>query len=155
MYERSSPTSDETQRSHHTHENLPPPILSINNLTISLQTNSGPVKAVDDVTLSVNAGETLGLVGESGCGKSILCKSIIGLLPHIATISPESHISYDKQNLSRLNERQFCSLRGNAIAMVFQDPMTSLNPVMKVGNQIIETLIHNKITKKHAAKKEE
>ncbi len=118
-------------------------ILSIEKLKTYYQTLSGIVKAVDNVTLHVHKGEFLGIVGESGSGKSTLGLSILKLVP------PPGKII-------ELNEKEMQKIRGKKIGMVFQDPMTSLNPLQKVGEQLIETLIvHEKISKKEAKEKAE
>ncbi|MDP7546153.1 MAG: ABC transporter ATP-binding protein, partial [Alphaproteobacteria bacterium] len=106
-------------------------------------TDRGLVRAVDGVSFALEQGVTLGLVGESGCGKTILCRTLMGLLPPSAKISDNAKILFNDHDLRRLNEKQLREIRGREVAMIFQDPMTSLNPVMQVGAQISETLIYH------------
>ncbi|MDD9301710.1 MAG: ABC transporter ATP-binding protein [Desulfobacter sp.] len=119
------------------------PLLLIDQLRVKIPTPRGVVHAVDRVSLSVEKGKILGLVGESGCGKSILCKSILGLLPKGAVISEKSKIMFKGNVLNTLPENELNKIRGRQVAMVFQDPMTALNPVMKIGRQIAEPLVHH------------
>jgi peptide/nickel transport system ATP-binding protein len=114
------------------------PILSIRNLRVWYATGSRPVRAVDGVTLKIRAGETLGLVGESGCGKSTLGRSIVGLLPEGAAVDGE--IIFDGRNLTTLSPKARRKLRGASIGMIFQDPMTRLNPLMTIGAHFGETI---------------
>jgi peptide/nickel transport system ATP-binding protein len=129
------------------------PILQINNLQTSFFTDEGEVKAVDRVTLSVTKGETLGVVGESGCGKSIMALSILRLIPKRGkTFGGE--IIFNGEDLLKKTEKEMCKIRGNQISMVFQEPMTSLNPVFTVGEQLGEAFrLHQKMGKKQAAVK--
>ena len=117
-----------------------PPLLSIQNLKVTFQIYEGVVQAVDDVTMDIGAGETVGLVGESGCGKSVTALSILQLLPR-GSARIEGRILFEGQNLLDAGESELRSLRGNAISMIFQEPMTSLNPVLTVGRQIEEAII--------------
>ncbi|KAA0966268.1 ABC transporter ATP-binding protein [Sporosarcina sp. ANT_H38] len=126
-------------------------ILSVDNLHISFQTRSGAVKAVRGVNFKLNKGETLAIVGESGSGKSVTAKSIMRLLPKHNTLIPQGDITYEGRDLLKLSLSEMQKVRGSEISMVFQDPMTSLNPTMKIGKQIMEGLIkHQKMTKKEA-----
>ncbi|MEG0876587.1 MAG: ABC transporter ATP-binding protein [Oscillospiraceae bacterium] len=119
-------------------------LLEINNLSVSFHTPQGEVEAVRDVSLSLHEGEILAIVGESGCGKSVLCKSIMKLLPKTAEIKGGS-IAIDGVDITKYKEKDMNRLRGRIFSMVFQDPMTSLNPTMSIGRQIGEAvLIHNK-----------
>lgn len=119
-------------------------LLRIENLEIRYETDDGVVKALNDVSLYVNEGETLGLVGETGAGKTTLAKGILRLIQ-----TPPGHIVggkvfYDGKDVLSMTEQEMHQIRGNAISMVFQDPMTSLNPVMTVGEQIEEVIaVHN------------
>ena len=120
-------------------------LLKVEDLHISFKAKGAPVRAVTGVTFSVKKGETLGIVGESGAGKSVLGLSLMGLLPEETAYIPGGSIEFDGQELLKLNKKQLRTFRGDRIAMIFQDPMTSLNPVMTVGDQIIEALrFHNK-----------
>src|SRR6185437_15746436 len=113
-------------------------LLEVENLQVRLFDRTGPVLAVRGVSLSVGRGEVVALVGESGCGKSVTALSLLRLLPASAQIS--GSIRLDGQDLLALNSQQLRTIRGGEIAMVFQEPMTSLNPAFSVGNQIAEVL---------------
>lgn len=118
-------------------------LLSIDQLQVLIPTLRGVVHAVDGVSFSLEKGQTLGIVGESGCGKSILCRSILGLLPQGAVFSKDSKIVFNGRILNRLSNKELNKIRGRDIAMIFQDPMTALNPVMTIGKQIAEPLVHH------------
>ena len=121
-------------------------LLSINNLSVSFQTDRGVVQAVDQVSFDVDAGETLAIVGESGSGKSVTALSILQLLGDAGTIS-DGQIVFDGQNLLDLPEKDIRNIRGDRIAMIFQEPMSSLNPVLTVGKQVAEPIwLHRKKT---------
>lgn len=124
-------------------------LLEVKNLHTHFHTDHGIVKAVDDVSFEIYKGETLGLVGESGCGKSVTSLSIMGLLPRTAKVKGE--IYFHGKNIVGLSDKKMEPYRGNKIAMIFQEPMTSLNPVLTIGDQITETLIHHKKMKKEDA----
>ena len=128
------------------------PLLQVENLHTHFQTERGLVRAVDGVSFSLDQGVTLGLVGESGCGKTILCRTLMGLLPPSARVSEDACILFNGHDLRGLDEKAMRAIRGREVAMIFQDPMTSLNPVMKVGAQISETLIHHLGTSKPDAR---
>jgi len=140
-----------TQLAHSTSE-APPAgngnnILEVKNLRTYFYTEDGVVKAVDGVDFSVRRGEVLGLVGESGCGKSVTSLSIMRLVGIPGKVV-EGEIEFDGQNLLALDERDMVHIRGNRIAMIFQQPQSSLNPVFKVGDQIAEVLdIHRSLGK--------
>ncbi len=119
-------------------------LLNVKNLSIEFKRRDGKILAVRDVSFDVFPNETIAIIGESGCGKSALAKSILGLLPENAKISSGS-ISYNDENLLNLNEPYLRSIRGKEIGMVFQDPFLSLNPTMKIGHQICEALFAHKI----------
>ncbi|MEP6621828.1 MAG: ABC transporter ATP-binding protein [bacterium] len=130
------------------------PLLEIENLRTSFYTDSGVARAVDGVSLHVNAGETLGVVGESGCGKSVTALSILRLVRAPGRIESGSVIRFEGNDLLTLAERDMQHVRGNRIAMVFQEPMTALNPVFTIGNQIAEVArIHAGASRKEAAAK--
>jgi len=114
-------------------------LLTIEGLRTTFRTPNGEIAAVDDVDLSVAKGRTLGIVGESGCGKSILSLSVMRLVPPPGRIAA-GRISFDGRNLLELSAGEMRGLRGNRIAMIFQEPMTSLNPVFTVGDQITEAM---------------
>lgn len=124
------------------------PLLQIDHLSISFATYRGNFEAVHDVSIAVHAGETVGIVGESGCGKSVTSQSVMKLLPAQTTTYTKGHIYWDGQDIIPLGERDMNRLRGKDMAMVFQDPMTSLNPVLTIGSQIEEGLaLHTTLTK--------
>ena len=128
------------------------PILSVRDLVIEFKTENGWVRAVDKTSFDVLAGETVGLVGESGCGKSITSLSILGLVPRPAGRYGEgSSIKYKGEELIGKSERELQKLRGSEISMIFQEPMTALNPVFTIKNQMTDVLRrHKKISKKEA-----
>src|SRR5207245_4984917 len=117
-------------------------LLEMRGLTVEPRTPAGWVRPVNEVSLRIGAGESLGLVGESGSGKTMLSLAVMGLLPPGARVSGEASRAADAapKSLTSLSEREWRSVRGGEIAMVFQEPMTSLNPVMRVGAQIEETI---------------
>ena len=119
-------------------------ILAVKHLSVEFQTSDGKKQVVKDVSLSLRQGEVLALVGESGCGKTVLCRSILKLLPKSASVTGEA-IQYKDQNLIGYNEKEMQQIRGQGIAMVFQDPQSTLNPMMTVGSQMEEAiLLHEK-----------
>lgn len=118
------------------------PLLRIRNLSIEFHTRAGVNYAVNDVNFDLHAGETLGIVGESGSGKSVTCSAIMGLLPEPpACIAPQAEAMLEGRNLLRLPEKEKQALRGKRISMIFQDPMTCLNPCMCIGDQVAEPLV--------------
>ena len=124
-------------------------VLSVKNLSISFKTDRGIVKAVRGVSFDLYKGETLCIVGESGSGKSVTNKAIMGISANNAIIENGS-IMYEGEDLIRVSEEEFHRIRGHKIGMIFQDPLSALNPVMRIGKQITEaTLINNNILKKH------
>lgn len=127
-------------------------ILEVKDLNISFHTYAGEVKAVRGINFDLGKGETLALVGESGCGKTVTAKSILRLLKEPpAEIKKSSQILFDGEDVLTMNKKRLMSFRGQDVSMIFQDPMTSLNPTMTIGNQIMETLeIHRKMKKKEA-----
>jgi len=123
---------------------VPEPVLSIKNLTVEFTTEDGVVHAVDGISYDVNPGETLGIVGESGSGKSVSMLSVLGLIPQPPGKIVAGEALFKGRDLMKMPKRELRRLRGGDIAMVFQDPMTSLNPVLKVGFQIGEAIkVHN------------
>ena len=130
-------------------------ILSIENLRIHFETFAGEVQAIRGVNLKLEKGETLALVGESGSGKSVTAKSVMKLLSNNAVVK-EGAIIFKGENILEKSERDMQSIRGKKIAMIFQDPMTSLDPTMKIGKQITEVIIkHEKASKEEANKRAE
>jgi peptide/nickel transport system ATP-binding protein len=127
------------------------PLLQVENLTVVFDTAAGPVVAVDDVTFSIAAGETLGLVGESGSGKSVTAFSILRLLQPPGRISA-GRVLFQDRDLLTLSEREMRDVRGKGISLIFQEPMTALNPVMRVGDQIAEALTVHGIATKDGAR---
>jgi len=116
------------------------PFLQVDNLKTYFELPHGMLRAVDGVSFSLEAGRTLGVVGESGSGKSVLARSIIGLLSASVARLPEGRVLFDGRDLRQLSEREMRKIRGPEIAMIFQDPLTSLNPVMTIGRQISQVL---------------
>ncbi|MED4572709.1 ABC transporter ATP-binding protein [Brevibacillus agri] len=127
------------------------PILQVQNLSVSFQSRGEEIQAVRGVSFELNKGETLGIVGESGSGKSVTARSIMRLLPSPPSFLKEGEILFLGENLADKTEQEMESIRGKDIGMIFQDPMTSLNPTMKIGMQIAESIIkHQKLSKKEA-----
>ncbi|TXR51942.1 ABC transporter ATP-binding protein [Reinekea thalattae] len=127
-------------------------LLSVNNLSVSFATNDGIFNAVKDVSFSLEKGETLAIVGESGSGKSVSTGAIMRILPPNGSVSEESEILYNGESVLDLSEKQMCGFRGNRIGMIFQEPMTSLNPYLRVGEQVAEAITTHQrdISKKQA-----
>ncbi|MDU5082049.1 ABC transporter ATP-binding protein [Tissierella carlieri] len=129
-------------------------ILEVKNLSVSFKTFFGEVEAVRDISFNVGKSETVAIVGESGCGKSVTANSIMQLLPMPPAFFKNGEIIFDGNNLLKKSDKEMQAIRGNEISMVFQDPMTSLNPTMKIGKQIVEGLVkHRKLSKEEARKK--
>lgn len=130
------------------------PLLQIENLKTYFYTSAGIVKAVDDVSWSVSEGETIGIVGESGCGKSVSALSVLRLIPDPPGKIEDGAILFKGKNLCALSLDEMRKIRGNDISMIFQEPMTSLNPVFTIGSQIIEAIrLHQNLNKKDALQK--
>ena len=126
-------------------------ILEVNHLKTYFHTDAGLSKAVNDVSFFVEKGKTLGIVGESGCGKSITSLSIMGLVETPPGEIAGGEIIFEGEDLLKKNEKEMSKIRGKKIAMIFQEPMTSLNPVFTIGQQLVETLmLHEEMTKKQA-----
>lgn len=131
-------------------------VLELKGLETEFDTRDGIVRAVDKVSYEVGKGETLGVVGESGCGKSVTSLSILRLIPNPPGRIAAGEILYGGEDLTKVSETRIREIRGNEISMIFQEPMTSLNPMMSVGKQIAEPLIrHRGLSKKAAAEKAE
>ncbi|QIL81390.1 ABC transporter ATP-binding protein [Diaphorobacter sp. HDW4A] len=125
------------------------PLLEVSSLGITLNTHRGPAQAVRDVGFTLARGETLGLIGESGSGKSITAMALMGLLPETATT--QGSVRFDGQELLALSDKTMCALRGHRMAMVFQEPMTALNPVHTIGRQVAEPLrLHQNLSAREA-----
>ena len=121
-------------------------VLEIKDLEVELYSEKGPLPVIDKVNLSIKEGEIVGIVGESGCGKSMLASAIMNLLNSPAQIAAGT-IFYEGQDMTTLSSKEFQKIRGNEISMIFQEPMTSLNPLMKVGKQIEEAIkAHEKVS---------
>ncbi len=130
------------------------PLLSVENLRTSFHTRNGVVRAVNDVSFHVEKGETLGIVGESGSGKSVTCYSLMGLVPTPPGRIESGRAVFDGTDLLHCSKAQLADIRGKRISMIFQDPMTSLNPYLRVGEQIIEPLlIHGNISRADARRR--
>ena len=124
--------------------------LEVKNLKISFRTQAGIVQAVRNISFDLHKGETFAIVGESGSGKSVTSKSIMGILANNAIVE-SGEIIYDGQDLLKISEDDYHKIRGDKIAMIFQDPMSSLNPIMKIGKQLTEAMILKaKASKKNA-----
>jgi len=131
-----------------------PPLLEVNELKVHFYTERGRITAVDGISFHVNAGEIVGVVGESGCGKSVTSQAILRLLDEKDTVEYDGKILFEGTDLLQLPEAGMQKIRGNEISMIFQDPLSSLNPVFSIGSQIAESLmLHQQISKKAAFEK--
>ena len=128
------------------------PILEVNNLRVSFRTYNGKVQAVRGIDFKLFEGETLAIVGESGSGKSVTTKAILGILPKNSIIE-EGEILYKGDDLTKYKEKDFYKIRGKEISLIFQDPLSALNPIMKIGKQITEALVLREHMTKEQAKK--
>jgi oligopeptide transport system ATP-binding protein len=129
-------------------------VLEVRDLHVSFKTYNGEVQAVRGVSFDVNKGETVAIVGESGCGKSVTSQTIMRLIPNPPGFIKNGEIIFDGKDLAKATEKQMERVRGEEIAMIFQDPMTSLNPTMTIGKQITEGLIkHQKMNPREAKEK--
>ena len=126
-------------------------LLEVNNLSVSFRTYLGKVEAVRDVSFSIGYGETVAIVGESGCGKSVTAQALMGLIPSPPGKIERGEILFEKQDLLTKTKREMERIRGKEIGMIFQDPMTSLNPTMRIGKQIMEGLRKHHNLSKHEA----
>lgn len=127
------------------------PLLRVKNLHTYFYTYVGQIKAVEDVSFTLNPGEMLGVVGESGCGKTVMARSLLRLIPDPPGRIVSGEILFKDQSLLSLSEKEMQEIRGNQISMIFQEPMSSLNPVFTVGNQLSEVFtLHQKLNKKEA-----
>lgn len=128
------------------------PILQVENLSVSFTTNDGIVDAVNSISFQLQKGETLAIVGESGSGKSVSTNALMKLLPNNALVAKDSSIKFEGNELINLSEKQMQSIRGNRIGMIFQEPMTSLNPYVRVGKQVTEAIIYHQSVNANQAK---
>ena len=129
------------------------PLLEVKNERLSFFTPAGEVKALNDVTFSMEQGEVLGIVGESGSGKSVTASSIMGLTAHPGRLIGGA-ILFNGHRIDQLSEKELRKIRGNEVSMIFQDPMTCLNPVYTIGNQIAEVLyLHTDLSRSEVKKK--
>ncbi|RTR02973.1 ABC transporter ATP-binding protein [Halomonas nitroreducens] len=127
------------------------PLLTADHLNVSFRTEGGRVHAVRDVSFTLGKGELVALVGESGSGKSVTARTLMGLLPQSARLEADSRVDFDGEEISRYGEKQMMKLRGNRIAMIFQEPMTSLNPVYTIASQVGEMIrAHRRVSKQEA-----
>lgn len=130
------------------------PLVAFNQLSVAFQGEQGRVRAVQQVSFDLYAGQTLGVVGESGCGKSVTAMALMGLLPQPLAQIDGGEIHFDGQDLLKLRPQQMADLRGNRLAMIFQEPMSALNPVLTIGEQLVEPLIRHRGTAPKAAWRE-
>ncbi|HRV82098.1 MAG TPA: ATP-binding cassette domain-containing protein, partial [Planctomycetota bacterium] len=129
-------------------------LLEVQNLRVRFETHHGVVRAVDGVSFSLEEGETLGLVGESGSGKSVTNLALLGLIPSPPGVVEADRVLFEGRDLLTLNERELRSIRGNRISMIFQDPMTSMNPLLTIERQLTEVLcLHKGLSRREARKK--
>lgn len=129
-------------------------ILEVKNLSVSFHTPDGEIEALRDVSFSLKPGEILAVVGESGCGKSVLCRTIMKLIPKNAYIKTGT-IQVNNANITDYSQKEMRQLRGALFSMIFQDPMTSLNPTISVGGQIAEAVRnHNKNCRRNKSERE-
>ncbi len=127
------------------------PLLQVRDLITAFDTDGGLVRAVDHVSFSIERGRTLGIVGESGCGKSVTAMSLVRLLPQPAGKILQGEVMFKGRDLTRLRPEELRKVRGNEIGVIFQEPMTALNPVQRIGKQLSECfLLHKKMNKKQA-----
>ncbi|WP_331346830.1 ABC transporter ATP-binding protein [Cellvibrio sp. UBA7661] len=128
------------------------PLLSVKNLRVVFNTRNGQTQAVENLSFTLNAGEVLGIVGESGSGKSVACYSLLGLIPTPPGKIESGQAIFHEKDLLSMPEKDLRNIRGNKIAMIFQDPMTSLNPYMRISDQLIEVLLQHKLSNKKIAR---
>src|SRR4030042_2060382 len=126
-------------------------LLSVRDLTVSFRTETGRVRALFGVSFSLSPGETLGLVGESGCGKTVTALSLLKLLPSPPAVIEKGTVFFRGRDLIPLPEERMCDVRGKEISMIFQEPMTSLNPVLTIGDQVAEVFTAHRACRKAEA----
>ncbi|MBB4440649.1 MULTISPECIES: ABC transporter ATP-binding protein [Rhizobium] len=139
----------------HDHDGrLDTPIIDARNVAVNFKVEDGMVEAVKDVSFQLYRGETIAIVGESGSGKSVTARTVMGLLSKRAVVSEKSTVAYDGSNILKFSERARRKLRGDRISMIFQEPMSSLNPIYTIGSQIVEAIrVHRRISKRDAQKR--
>src|SRR5438128_1312260 len=152
MISKSEPSNLTSQISDLKSEISNPQLLSISCLRVFFHTDDGILRAVDGVSLEIAAGETLGLVGESGCGKSVTAYSILKLLPMPPAEYAGGRIDFRGENLLALDDKAMRRVRGNQISMIFQEPMSSLNPIMSIGAQITEAIREHRNSSRREAR---
>ena len=129
-------------------------LLKVENLVVHYETHNAVVEAVNDVSFEIMPGQTLGLVGETGAGKTTIALAIMSLLPKYTGHIIQGGIEFGGKDLAKLSQREMRSIRGRDISMIFQDPMSALNPVMPVGEQIAELIrLHQRVSRAEAAKR--
>jgi ABC-type microcin C transport system duplicated ATPase subunit YejF len=127
------------------------PVIDARNIGVNFKVEHGTVEAVKDISFQLYRGETIAIVGESGSGKSVTARTVMGLLSKRAVIAPKSTVEYDGANILKYSERERRKLRGDRISMIFQEPMSSLNPIYTIGSQIVEAIrVHQKMSKRQA-----
>ncbi len=127
------------------------PVIDARNIGVNFKVEHGTVEAVKDISFQLYRGETIAIVGESGSGKSVTARTVMGLLSKRAVVAPKSTVDYDGANILKYAERERRKLRGDRISMIFQEPMSSLNPIYTIGSQIVEAIrVHRKVSKKQA-----
>jgi len=130
------------------------PIIDARNVAVNFKVEDGMVEAVKDVSFQLYRGETIAIVGESGSGKSVTARTVMGLLSKRAVVSDKSTVSYDGSNILKFSERARRKLRGDRISMIFQEPMSSLNPIYTIGSQIVEAIrVHRRVSRRDAEKR--
>ncbi|OHV22616.1 ABC transporter ATP-binding protein [Rhizobium sp. RMa-01] len=130
------------------------PVIDARNVAVNFKVEDGMVEAVKDVSFQLYRGETIAIVGESGSGKSVTARTVMGLLSKRAVVSDKSTVAYDGSNILKFSERERRKLRGDRISMIFQEPMSSLNPIYTIGSQIVEAIrVHRRISKRDAQKR--
>ncbi len=126
-------------------------LLEVNNLSVSFETDEGLLKAVDDISFYLDKGETLGLVGESGCGKSVTALSLLRLIPSPPGKIEKGRVVFNTRDLMEMDPVEIRKIRGRGISMIFQEPSAALSPLLKIGNQMVEALqLHSELSKKEA-----
>ncbi|MBO9136115.1 ABC transporter ATP-binding protein (plasmid) [Rhizobium sp. B230/85] len=130
------------------------PIIDARNVAVNFKVEDGIVEAVKDISFQLYRGETIAIVGESGSGKSVTARTVMGLLTKRAVVAPQSTVAYDGRNVLKFSERERRKLRGDRISMIFQEPMSSLNPIYTIGSQIVEAIrVHRRVSRQDAYKR--